>query len=163
MRTKNFIFLLALVILFSLLLIILGPGNSSNITNIQNIANQQLKFVKVSFLDGELKFFLFTQKLRRNFAGKSSCGEGERARCGSAAAEFAGIFSRYYDNARQRFPQLQHNKAELLSRELCASWTARRVDSPPPERRQCHVAIRESRHLRSGSFRNGSPDAVNIL
>ncbi|CRK87269.1 CLUMA_CG001071, isoform A [Clunio marinus] len=46
MRTKNFIFLLALVILFSFLLIILGPGNSTNITNIQNIANQQFKQIK---------------------------------------------------------------------------------------------------------------------
>lgn len=48
MRTKNFIFLLALVILFSLLLIILGPGNTNNITSIQNIANQQFKQIKVS-------------------------------------------------------------------------------------------------------------------
>lgn len=48
MRTKNFIFLLALVIVLSLLLIILGPGNSSNITNIQNLANQQFKQIKAS-------------------------------------------------------------------------------------------------------------------
>lgn len=48
MRTKNFIFLLVLVILFSLLLIVFGPDNTNTI---QNIANKQLKQIKVSFLD----------------------------------------------------------------------------------------------------------------
>lgn len=52
MRTKNFIFLLALVILFSLVLILIGPGNTNNITNIQNIANQQFKQIKVRFRGG---------------------------------------------------------------------------------------------------------------
>lgn len=46
MRTKNFIFLLVSVILFSVLLIVFGPA--SNVTNIQNLANQQFKQIKVS-------------------------------------------------------------------------------------------------------------------
>lgn len=58
MRTKNFIFLLALVIVLSLLLIILGPGNSSNITNIQNLANQQFKQIKVSHFGGGKDFHM---------------------------------------------------------------------------------------------------------
>lgn len=48
MRTKNFIGLLFIVILFSLLLIIFGPDNTNNINTIQNIANKQLKQIKVS-------------------------------------------------------------------------------------------------------------------
>ncbi|KAG5685075.1 hypothetical protein PVAND_014276 [Polypedilum vanderplanki] len=46
MRTKNFIFLLVLVILFSLLLIILGPSNNENIANIQNLANKHFSKFK---------------------------------------------------------------------------------------------------------------------
>lgn len=45
MRTKNFIFLLLSVILFSLLLITYGPDNTNTI---QNIANKKLKQIKVS-------------------------------------------------------------------------------------------------------------------
>lgn len=47
MRTKNFIFLLVLVILLSILLIVFGPSNNENIANIQNLANQQIRNIKV--------------------------------------------------------------------------------------------------------------------
>lgn len=43
MRTKNFIFVLCFVILCSILLIILGPGQNENIESIKNIVSQQIK------------------------------------------------------------------------------------------------------------------------
>ena len=48
MRTKNFIFLLALVIILSVLLIVFsGPSDNENIANIQNLANKQFRQIKV--------------------------------------------------------------------------------------------------------------------
>lgn len=47
MRTKNFIFLLVLVILLSILLIVFGPSNNENLANITNLANQQIRQIKV--------------------------------------------------------------------------------------------------------------------
>jgi hypothetical protein len=56
MRTKNFIFLLFVVVLLSLLLIILGPSNNENLANIQNLANKHFSQFKVS--QKEKIFFL---------------------------------------------------------------------------------------------------------
>lgn len=118
MRTKNFIFLLALVILLSILLIVLGPSNNENIANIQNLANKQFRQIKVSH-PRKRKFMAKTNFSFFKFQGKPASGK-ERKRIGSrskvlAVARLSGRFHQREHNARFN-ASLQHHATEFLNR-----------------------------------------------